>query len=246
MKNKSINVLVTRPREQAKSLCEKLTAKGFTPIPYPTIEIVPAKLNEDSRLQLKALDAYHALIFISANAALQADNAVAGQWPNFTAKVVALGSKTEQAIEDLGIKVDLVSKPPFSSEQLLSDFPESLEGQRILIIKGEGGHELLADELTRRGASVQSADVYRRVLPKPVSPIPPHSIDYLTVTSQLSLENFFALYPGDTDEVKKQACFVVFSQRLAEHAFELGCEHVITTQQADDEGLIDAIVRAEK
>jgi len=61
-------IVITRPRAQAATLAEKLSALGAQPILFPTIEIAP--MADDAPLQaaLRRLAEYHWIVFTSANA----------------------------------------------------------------------------------------------------------------------------------------------------------------------------------
>jgi len=70
------------------------------------------------------------------------------------------------ALNKAGYVVDLLAENGANSEALLA-MPElaQVNGQRFLIIRGQGGREELANVLRSRGASVDYLDVYKRVMP---------------------------------------------------------------------------------
>src|SRR6202007_3261677 len=60
----------------------------------------------------------------------------------------------------------------FDSEALFAALEASLgtggfEGRRVLIVRGDGGREWLAERLREAGAQVETAAAYRRVVPEP-------------------------------------------------------------------------------
>ncbi|RMG55103.1 MAG: uroporphyrinogen-III synthase [Gammaproteobacteria bacterium] len=63
-----------------------------------------------------------------------------------------------------GWPVDLVAPPPYNSEALLG-LPElqDLHGQRLLLLRGEGGRRHLAETLRSRGAQLDEVACYRRL-----------------------------------------------------------------------------------
>lgn len=151
-------VLVTRPRAQAGDLAEAIRARGGEPVLFPTIEIVPRDASQVAA-EASALPAPDITIFVSRNA-VQHGLAFAG------GQLAAIGPTTAAAIRELGADVAIVPGAGFDSEALLAEaaFREPA-GRRIRIIRGGGGREALADELTRRGARVDYLESYDRVRP---------------------------------------------------------------------------------
>lgn len=239
------NVLVTRPAHQSANLCQRLGKQGFKAIRFPTIEIQDASHQALVKRTLQLSGEYDYLIFVSANAVLRADKLIAQPWSLSNTTVVAIGPQTAATLNGIGLTARIIADKPFDSEQLLKQFPEQLTGQRALIIKGEGGRDLLSDQLRQRGMLVDHADVYKRGLPTSLSDyIPNLPLHYITITSQLALENLFLLLQPRLDELKQQSIFVVFSQRIAERAKALGCKKILISPEASDSGLISAIVEA--
>lgn len=238
----STHVLVTRPEHQSAGLCAQLLARGLQPIKYPTIEI-QAISNKKTALQNIAQNDF--IIFVSVNAALHTKRLLHEQWLNTDSTLIAIGPKTSETLKNLGLKPNITTNKPFSSEQLLKQLPSKLHAKSIVIIKGVGGRVFLLQQLKLRGANVTSIDVYKRILPTKKTLPSNTSIKYITITSQLALENLFILLHEQVNELKRSSTFVVFSQRIAEFAKSMGCQQVLVSPQASDCGLVAAIVKAE-
>ncbi|MEH6502517.1 MAG: uroporphyrinogen-III synthase [Cycloclasticus sp.] len=238
------NVLVTRPAHQSTNLCQHLSEQGFQAIRFPTIEIQDASHQALVKRTLQLSGEYDYLIFVSANAVLRADKLIDQPWSLSSTTVVAIGPQTAATLNGIGLTTRIIADKPFDSEQLLKQFPKHLTGQRALIIKGEGGRDLLNEQLRQRGMLVDHADVYKRGLPTSSDDISNIPLHYITITSQLALENLFLLLQPRADELKQQSIFVVFSQRIAERAKALGCQQILISPEASDSGLISAIVEA--
>ena len=243
--DRSTRVLVTRPASQAFNLSEQLSAAGLTPIPYPSIEIQTIDADPRARQQLSQLAEQDYLIFTSANAVSHADQLLKRHWPKLPNQLVAIGPKTADNLRRIGLTPSIIAQAPFTSESLLDKFPVQLDAKTATLIKGEGGRSFLADQLRQRGLALQSIDVYRRGRPE-YTALPDETLDYITISSQLALSNLFALLPTRAEQLKQHCHFIVFSQRIAEYAQSLGCQHVDASPEASDEGLVSTILRIEK
>lgn len=241
MTSSPIRVLVTRPTHQAEHLCERLVANGFQPVRYPTIEIQPVKEITLTKKTLSQTHRFQYIIFISANAVIHANKIHPLSQITPPTQVVAIGPKTAETLEKNGLTPDTISAQPFNSEQLLKKLPRGLVPQNCLIIKGEQGREFLAQELTKAGFSVKTIDVYKRTLPTQQQPLSSSSVPYITITSQLALKNLRILQQVNWRQFQQHSRFIVFSQRIADAAKQLGCKHIIVSNQANDEGLITAL-----
>jgi uroporphyrinogen-III synthase len=245
-------VLVTRPEKQAENLCYLLEQIGATPVKMPVLKIVAVESITKTREVLSELQRYQWLIFVSANAVNFALDANNGKIPNLLdIKVIAIGQATAGALKNAGIDVDLIPKQGFNSEAVLA-LPElqQIRGVHCLIIRGQGGRELLRQTLEKRGAQVDYLEVYQRILPK-VDTQPVHQLldrkklDVITVTSVEVLNNLLKILGS-----KKRQLFsiplVVISQRIGKMAAELGFQQIIISQQPTDSALVEAIQKGRR
>jgi len=239
MPTKQPTVLVTRPAHQADNLCQLLTHNGATPLRFPTIAIQAPKNPAVAISKLQVLEHYDFLIFISFNAVIQANELMPKPWPK-DKTIVAIGPSTAKALESIGLTPSITATKPFNSEQLLAQFPANIQQNKCLIIKGEGGREMLAKHLVQQGMLVDSVDVYKRTKPAIGQPLA-EAPAFITITSQLALKNLFLLLPQQANQFKQQSVFILFSRRIADYAKEQGCQHTIYCQEASDSGLVDAI-----
>ncbi len=123
---------------------------------------------------------------------------------------------------------------------------QQVEGQRILILRGEGGRARLGDVLRERGAEVTYAEVYRRQRPEAGGlPTPDwRQIAAATATSGEILENLLALIPDQARHWLQQRPLVVVSERIAEQAKALGFEQVWVAREASDTALLETLMEA--
>ncbi len=241
-----VGVLVTRAAHQAGSLCGQIAAQGGLPIRFPAVEIIrPADL-ELARAQMASAEDYDFLIFISQNAVLYGLKLSPDEKLTSGPALVAVGRSTAQRLAEAGYPVDVVPENRFDSEALL-ETPElkNVRGCRVLIVRGNGGREYLANELTQRGALVAYAEVYTRHCPeKDATNLIQRwrdDIDIVTVTSIDLLDNLFTLFGEEEAELIKQTPLVVVSDRMRQNARERGCQNVILSKGAEDQYLVEAV-----
>lgn len=241
-------VLVTRPQGQADALCDLVEGAGGRAIRFPLLEIMPMPEHAEGPDLLRDLEGWNWLIFVSSNAVRFGLACIerAGEVPAWP-KVAAIGQATAEELERQGIAVDLAPKQQFNSEALLA-MPElaDVSGQRILIVRGAGGRETLADTLRLRGAYVAYAEVYRRSAPQndPARLLEPWrsgEIDVVTVTSGEALDNLEAIVAAGDFERVRQMPLAVIGERVAEKARFLGYETVMAAE-AGDESLLAAVI----
>jgi len=240
---KGIRILVTRPAHQAEHLCRLIEAQGGQAIRLPTIEIVEVADQNPllaCRAQLEALDF---AIFISANAVEKALPVLLAQRSlPASLQIIAVGRRTAEVLSQWPLTAHCPA-PPFNSEQVLA-MPQLQEilGKQIVIFRGEGGRELLAETLQQRGAIVNYVNVYRRIQPRR-RPLESDQIDMIVVTSGDGLQNLLTMFEGQ--KWVRYTPLVVMSQRIREQAWQLGIQAPMwVAPMANDEGLMAAILEA--
>jgi uroporphyrinogen-III synthase len=154
-----VGVLVTRPRTQAADLVKAIELQGGTAYCLPVLEILP--LDElDIHNSVSRLGKPDIVIFISRNAVEFGVQHTGG------GAIAVIGPATAAAVTEAGRVVDIQPAGGYDSEHLLAEPRlQDVAGKRIRIIRGSIGRELLAEELTQRGATVEYLSVYERRLP---------------------------------------------------------------------------------
>lgn len=244
----NVGVVVTRPAHQAGRLTGLIERAGGRAILFPTLEIFDAQDMNPMSEVIDRLEQFDLAIFISPNAVNKAMNSIRAKrtWPRLRCAAVGKGSAKE--LERFGCENVLVPQGRFDSEALLA-LPElqDVAGKRVVIFRGEGGRELLGDELIRRGADLTMVECYRRG--KPVGgdvglllkQWVRGEIDAITVTSGESMRNLFDLVGKLGQQWLKKTPVFVFHENIAEVARELGVEQVYVTP-AGDEGLLSGLI----
>lgn len=234
-------ILVTRPAAQAEELAGRIVALGGEPVVFPLLEIGPADDPAPLLDVIARLDTYATIVFISPNAVEFGLRPILARrgWPA-GATAAAIGQSTATLLAQYGIPRIVAPAERFDSESLLEldHFAAArVASRRVLILRGNGGRELLADTLTARGAEVDCVTCYRRSSPADgkvlMSLLRNNRLDALAVSSSEGLRNLAALL--DTDAYERLRALPVFvpHQRIADTGFALGLQKVILTAPAD-------------
>ncbi len=239
-----LNIVVTRPREQAAQLAQRITQAGGQAILFPLLKISPATDPQPLRALVARLFEFNLAIFISPNAVRYGMEAMqpAGALPD-TLKIATIGQGSAKALRDYGVQNIIAPQAKFDSEALLA-LPElqQVTGWRVLIFRGDGGRELLGDMLKARGATVEYAACYQRAKPQQdvgtLLAAHPHAI---TVTSSEALGYLWDML----DEVGRAHLVAVPlfvpHARIAEAAKRLSWRKVVPTAGGDD-GLLSGLI----
>ena len=198
-------ILVTRPREQAGELIERLEAMGADAIEAPMIRILPPDDYTPIDDACRNAGAFDWIIFSSVNAvdvfmerlfaASRDVRALAG------VKLGVVGPRTADRLARHGLKVDLMPSD-FHAEGVVSAIAAAgtVRGLQVLLPRADIGREVVADELRRLGASVTEVVAYRTVVAEPDSDGEPDvyrmllekRLDVVTFTSASAVRQFVA------------------------------------------------------
>ena len=162
---KQIALVSTRPNSSISQLINELKDTNISVLNYPLTKIKPLKNYETFDFYLKNLNEFQHIIFISTNAVifflkrLKILSIVVPKNLIFS----SIGPATKKLIQcHLSVNVHCPKKE-FDSENLLKeDVFKNIAGEKILIIRGEGGRETLKQGLERRAAIVSYGECYIR------------------------------------------------------------------------------------
>ena len=241
-------ILVTRPAEQAGELARMIAARGGQALLFPLLEIGATDDPLPLLRAIAALDDYDVAIFISPNAVAYSlpEILAARRWP-VGLQAAAIGPSTARELAAQGIAEVICPGYRFDSEALL-ELPEfaadALAGRKVLILRGDGGRELLAQTLRQRGAQVDAVSCYRRSPPSDGAPLVSllrnSGIDALTISSSEGLRNLLALLDTEAFALLRRLPLFVPHQRIAQGAAELGLPHVVLSAPADV-GIVESL-----
>lgn len=222
-----LRVLNTRPKDQAHLLNELIAKAGGIAIECPTLEII--ETSKEWISSLPDLNSVHQAVFISANAVHHCFTQIIKHnitWPT-KIRVIAIGNGSANALKNYNIKVDEIPDAPDSEHLLTLHCLQELSNQTLLLFKGEGGRQLIEEDVLKKGANLYSLAVYKRIMPKIRRKFinslwRENLVDIILLTSEQSMHNLFKIFGKEAHSWLKQKPFILISERLAHSAALLG------------------------
>jgi uroporphyrinogen-III synthase len=180
-------IIVTRPAGQARQLIEVLSRAieasgvGKRSLPeilsLPLLTIVPKSDEHLADHIAHSLSNADLAIFVSPNAIESVMRLLERDWQDFSKKIIpigVMGGSSHLALKNHGIGSEENPTPiiipknneDWDSEGLwkeLQSFQWDWQNKKVLIFKGEGGRDWLADTLKNAGATVEAISTYARV-----------------------------------------------------------------------------------
>lgn len=265
-------MLVGRATHQAGSLSSELIKRGAQVIEIPFIEIRKPRSFRPLDSALKNLGSYDWLILTSVNgvdalwermqklrrAPLSRDrewhafSRAVTSWTNHPAsaggsqlRIAAIGPATKKAIEQRGLKVDMVPNE-YVAESVVQSLQKNVKGKRVLLVRAKVARDVIPQELGKAGAHVDVVEAYETVVPQNSrrrlrTALKNRRPQVVTFTSSSTVRNFVELLghprPG-LDGIMMASIGPVTSSTLR----ELGLPVDIAARDFTIPGLIDAIV----
>lgn len=242
-----LGIAITRPLEQAQTLAERVRACGGHPILFPLLAIEALDDYGACDAAIARLPQCDWAVFISSNAVEHGMARVRRQFPTLPdgPRYAAVGPASAGCLRQAGVPQVLTPASGFDSEALLA-LPElqQVQGRRILIFRGQGGRELLAETLRQRGAEVLLAECYRRRNPQADAGDLPRlwhnrQLHAIVVSSSEALRNLLAL--GEGSNWLHATLLCVNHPRIAALAQRHGLM-VATASAPNDEALLQCLI----
>ncbi|MFG6417114.1 uroporphyrinogen-III synthase [Roseateles sp. DC23W] len=167
-------LVLTRPRPQCGDWLARLAALGQPAVALPLIEILAARDPAPVHAAWAALPAVDLAVFVSPNAVAEffAHAPPAAAWPALTL-AACVGPGSAQALAAHGVPAAQIVQPAtdatgLDSEHLWQQLQPRRDwaGARVLLLRGDGGREWLAERLAEAGARTEAVTVYHRSGPR--------------------------------------------------------------------------------
>jgi len=161
------SILITRPQGQQQDMVQALTDAGWHCLHQPLLRILPIDEQHpqfhDMKNKVMNIDQYDIIITVTSNASTLAFDWIDQYWPQLPVGIhwFAVGHGSAVPLMPLGM---LFTLPDSHHSEGLLALPElkDVTGKKVLILRGKGGREHLANSLTERGAQVSYCEFYER------------------------------------------------------------------------------------
>lgn len=244
-------ILITRPAGQGHALMAELEQAGWHCVHQPLLRIAP--FTEDSGKPFHAmkhhimnLDHYDVVISVSGNASSLAVDWIDQYWPQVPVGIdwYAVGPSSAKAFGPLQIEM-AVPENNHSEGLLELEGLQDLTDKKVLIFRGVGGREHLANSLNQRGAQVAYCELYER---NPVqfkrgelaTLLTQEQIHYALLTSGEMLQQL----AQELDEQQLHDLHIIVpSQRIANMAPKLNIQHIYVCDKINGQGILECLNR---
>ncbi|WP_286263553.1 uroporphyrinogen-III synthase [Thalassotalea atypica] len=247
MSNKHYKVLITRPESQGRALAKTLSQEGFDAVCAPLFNYQPLTSKQSYYNVLETNP--DIIIFVSVAAVEYAHQTVPlSHWPSCT--VLAVGQATKNKLISLGIST--VISPEIQTSEGLLELSELSHphNRNIIIVRGNGGRELIAESLRGRGAQVHYIESYqRRWIEQPEDICHQWqqlNVNCIVITSNEILQSVVQLTKNKEYFWQHSCLWIVASERIAKNASALGLQNVFCAYGASDEAILGALHNMEQ
>ncbi|WP_320151319.1 uroporphyrinogen-III synthase [uncultured Tolumonas sp.] len=236
--------LILRPQPAADELAALLRQQGHTPVVCPLLSYLPGSELGALTSRLSQADI---VIAISVAAVQYASEQLVQQqtsWPSHCI-YLAVGATTAAQWQQQGVQV--ISPTDARSEGLLAlPVLQSATGKNILILRGNGGRELLADVLRELGAHVSYLECYRRhYLHTDGAPLLQEwqaaGVDSVIISSSKLFRQLIRLLPETASDWLSSQLWFVPSQRTADEIHQAGFNRVTIMSGVQHEAVVAAL-----
>lgn len=245
-------IFVTRSREQASALSEKIEALGGEAWEYPTIKINPPEDFTDFDRAINNIKDFNWLVFTSVNGVksfferlktLNKDVRSLGD-----VKICAIGPVTRKEIENKGLMVDYMPEK-FVAEALIENFKPLLKpGEKILLPRADIARPILVDTLLELKMDVTEVIAYRTVIASAdntelLSKLKNKELHVITFTSSSTVKNFASLIQNENLEtLLKDTIVASIGPVTTDTAESLGIKVDVQAKEYTIDGLVEALI----
>ncbi|MDD3654603.1 MAG: uroporphyrinogen-III C-methyltransferase [Desulfotomaculaceae bacterium] len=245
-------ILVTRAREQASALSEKIEALGGEALEFPAIVIAEPEDYVPLDQALRSLAVFEWIIFTSVNGVTSFFQRLRRQRIDVRelcrARLCAIGPKTREALENYGLIVEYVPGE-YRAEKIAAGLSGKLKpGERVLLPRAAVSRQVLPETLRELGAEVTEVTAYRAL---PASwdgaavkeLLIRGEIDVVTFTSSSTVRNFATLIACENiGELMANVIVACIGPVTAATAMELGIKVDVVAAEYTIDGLVTAIM----
>jgi uroporphyrinogen III methyltransferase / synthase len=238
-------IVITRARQQAEALAERLENYGAETLEYPTIQVADPDDPAAVERAYAAIADYDWLVLTSANGAERFFHGYLAGGRDIRGlhgvRIAAIGPATRGAIERYGVRV-AVEPAQYRAEALVEALG-AVAGSRILLARAQHAREVLPSVLRERGAVVDVLALYRTVLPHEVPPVDAIlAADMITFTSASTVDNFLSAAGASGRSLLRRIAIAAIGPITAGALERVGVAADVVADPYTIDALVDAIV----
>ncbi|HHX50965.1 MAG TPA: uroporphyrinogen-III C-methyltransferase [Clostridia bacterium] len=245
-------IVVTRPREQAEELSNRLADLGGEPVIVPTIAIAPPEDYSLFDQALANIKTYDWVIFTSVNGVKAFFQRIGVKGYDirklFGLKIAAIGPVTRRELENYRLLVDYVPTE-YRAEAMIEDWKNhDLSGKRFLLPRADIGRSLLPDFLRSKGAVVHDVAAYRTIKAKTdysflYELLHKGKIHLVTFTSSSTVKHFLDAFSNPNEKaLLKELEVACIGPVTAATARQAGLNVQAVAEEYTIDGLVNAIL----
>ena len=243
-----MTILVTRPEQESQALCDALNQLGHPAISHPLLTVHPGKELSQLPELFSPLSDGDFLIAVSQHAVEHTQDYLQHHQIDWKKGLhyLAVGQKSAQHLRTY--ISDTVHFPtPSDSEHLLAlPVLNHVAGKKVLILRGNGGRDLIYQALEALGAEVNYCEVYQRKMTPFDGKLnarkwQSQNINTIIITSGEQLSFFTSQFAGADLNWVQHCRLLVPSERINQLGQQLGYQHIETVGGASNSDLLHYI-----
>lgn len=247
-------IVVTRAPDQSRELIRVLESLGAEVLLLPTVSFAPPEDWQKLDDQLRQLDLFDAILFLSRNAVRYICDRCAQlgikceMLQSHSRLIGAVGPATAELLAAKGLHVDYVTKSG-TGEALARELSQRLAGKRVLLPRSDRGDDRVPAALRRAGANVTEVIAYRTTVPDSLDPgvlarIRRADVDAILFASPSAFHNLASsIAASDLAALCSRIQFTAIGPTTARALRDAGVRVEIEADDASASGLAESLAR---
>ncbi|MGR6860304.1 uroporphyrinogen-III synthase [Aliivibrio salmonicida] len=240
-----MTILVTRPEQESQALCDALNQLGHPAISHPLLTIHPGKELSQLPALFSSLSEGDFIIAVSQHAVQHSQDHLQLQQISWKKGInyLAVGQKSAQYLRTY-ISDPVHFPTPSDSEHLLAlPVLKNVAGKQAIILRGNGGRDLIFDALEELGVKITYCETYQRKSTPfngstKTKEWQNNNVDTLIITSGEQLSFFTSQFAGTDLDWVLSCRLLVPSERINQLGQQLGYQHIETVGGASNSDLL--------
>lgn len=249
-----MRVAVTRTREQASGLVQRLGDLGAEVLEVPTIRVEHPEALGPLMEAVVGIGEYDWLVFTSANGVTSFLDVFLKAYNDLRSlgnvRIAAVGPATAAKVRERGLAVDVMPERYVAKEvaKALNEH-ESVENLRYLLLRAEKAHPDLPRQIEEMGGIVDDVACYRTVPEEggaaAATALAESGADWLTFTSSSTVENFHRRMDLPAFMARHPATRIAsIGPETSKALHLLGFQPTVEARRHDLDGLVEALLGA--